>query len=308
MNLKYFVKRVLFWPYIRKWMIIRHHQKVAVFCRMLIDDYNKKAKDISLSSAKKNLYGKKIIWQYWGLGYNHPDMPELVRICLDSVEKYCKGEEYLLIRLTDENISEYIDLPEYVFSKKTCFPAAIFADLLRVCLLTVYGGCWLDATVLLTGRIPERYWSYDFFMYRRDEEEKNKKYWENSYAYYYGWNSGYKVRILNSIFFAKEGCAVVREFCNILLWFWQTHTELPDYFMFQILFNELVSSKYENLNCPLESDCLPHYIQQIINDDKFDIATFDETLKLTNIHKLSYKSKDCAVRLSALLERHNLLV
>lgn len=30
----------------------------------------------------------------------------------------------------------------------------------------MYGGCWLDATVLLTGRISERYWEQDFFCFR----------------------------------------------------------------------------------------------------------------------------------------------
>ncbi|MCD8236260.1 MAG: capsular polysaccharide synthesis protein [Prevotellaceae bacterium] len=174
MNLKETIKRVLFWRYIRKRIIIRKHKNVAVFCRKLIDDYNKEAKDVSLLPAKKNLQGKRIIWQYWGQGYSNPDMPELVRICLDSVEKYCEGGEFLLIRLTDENISEYIDLPEYVESKRKSFPVAVFSDLLRTCLLTCYGGCWLDATVLLTGRIPEKYWNYDFFMYRRDEKEKTR--------------------------------------------------------------------------------------------------------------------------------------
>ncbi len=299
------IKNILCWSQIRERLIIRKHKKTARFCLELIREYEMLHLSDLPVVAKKDLCGKRIIWQYWGQGLEGADIPELVRICLRSVEKYC-GEDYNIIRLTDENISEYIEFPDYVLSKRNSFPVASFSDLLRTCLLSLYGGCWLDATVLLTGSIPERYWRYDFFMFQRDEHEPYKDYWKNAFAYYYGWKPGYKVRVLNSIFFVKKDSAVVRDLCGILLLFWKKSMVLPDYFLFQILFNELVNYKYKDLNCPLESDCLPHYVQQMMNDEKFNIATFEETLRLTCIHKLSYKGEDSCGRLSRLLESNGL--
>lgn len=82
-------------------------------------------------------------------------MPEIVHICFDSVDRY-KGE-YKVIRLDDAMISEYIDLPDFVWErrKNQQFTRTFFSDLLRVALLSTYGGVWLDATILLTGKLPK---------------------------------------------------------------------------------------------------------------------------------------------------------
>ena len=146
------------------------------------------------------------------------------------------------------------------------------------------------------------YWEYDFFMFQRDNKESHKQYWENAFAYYYGWQQGYKVRVLNSIFFCKKDTLVISNLRDILLLFWHKDIPFPNYFFFQILFNELISNQYKDLNCPLEGDCLPHYLQQLINDDKFDIASLDEILRMITIHKLTYKSRGGAEKLFRLLE------
>ena len=124
-------------------------------------------------------------------------MPEIVHICFDSVDRY-KGE-YKVIRLDDAMISEYIDLPDFVWErrKNQQFTRTFFSDLLRVALLSTYGGVWLDATILLTGKLPKEYEDLDFFMYQRSEAQPNKTYWENTYAYYFGWDIDYKVRVLD---------------------------------------------------------------------------------------------------------------
>ncbi|MBQ2527003.1 MAG: capsular biosynthesis protein, partial [Bacteroidales bacterium] len=59
----------------------------------------------------------------------------------------------------------------------------------------------------------------------------------------------------------------------------------PDYFFFQILFDVLPSFG----DYPLVSDCLPHYLQQSINDPSFPLMDKDEILKKIHIHKLTYK-------------------
>ena len=281
------VKRIIpqrLWTFIRRRQIIAKHNDVAKICREIIA-----ASDTILipDAINDSIKGQKIIWQYWAQGYDDEQVPELVRLCLDSVERY-KGD-YIVIRLTDENIEEYIALPDFVREKRSLYPDAIFSDLLRTMLLTTYGGVWIDATVLLTGPIPQRYEELDFFMFQRDKREPSKEYWENVYAYYYGWHRDFRVRVLNSVIFAKKDSLVIRELCKSLLIFWKTETTLPDYFFYQILFHELINGKLAGHNCPIESDCRPHYLQQLLNDN-FPYASAKEIVEQSTIHKLSYKT------------------
>lgn len=105
---------------------------------------------------------QKVIWQYWGQGIDKDELPEIIQICFDSVDR--NKNDYQVIRLTDITISEYIDLPDFVWRKREYvqFTRTFFSDLLRVALLSTYGGVWLDATILLTGSIPAVYEKTDF--------------------------------------------------------------------------------------------------------------------------------------------------
>lgn len=276
------LKRYLFWHVIRRKRIIRQHARVAELCNLLISN----KEEIVISSVRNDL-PQNIIWQYWAQGFEN--VPTIVKQCLESVDKW-KGD-YTVIRLTDNNLSKYIELPDYIVKKKEqgIIPLAQFSDILRVCLLSTYGGVWLDATILLTGTLPQRYGDMDFFVFQRDPEEPNKKYWENVYAYYYGWSKGFRVNMLNSVIFSKKDSAVIKEMAQLLLSYWKNSDKLPDYFFFQILFDVLINCKLKGHNCPIESDCTPHFLQQSINDPKFNLCTKEEILKRTSIHKLTYK-------------------
>ena len=284
LKMKQYIKKItpkILWQWMRRQKILCTHHKASQFCNALIDAYENKP--IRYSFLQKKRISQKVIWQYWGQGYDN--VPEVVKICLESVDKY-KGD-CQLVRLTDKNISEYLDLPNFVLKKRELFPHAFFSDLLRCLLLSTYGGVWLDATILLTGPLPDRYFDMDFFMFQRAKDEVNQSYWENTFAYYYGWYNGFKVNVLNSVFFGKREANIVKEISKYLLFFWEYETKLPDYFFFQILFNQLIE-KHPEWNCTIESDCLPHYVMQMLTDN-FSYLSFKETIALTNIHKMTYK-------------------
>ena len=232
-------------------------------------------------SPKTDLSQHPVIWQYWGQGYEN--VPAIVEECLKSVEQFSDG--YTIVRLTDDNLSDYLDLPEFVQQKRSCFSRAHFTDLLRLMLLKTYGGVWVDATILMTGPIPGELRDLDFFVYRRDPNEPDKRYWSNTYAYYFGWAKGFKVNMLNSFIIAKKGNKTVSDLCDLMLLWWYHYDNVPDYFFFQIL--------YDVYNCrepfPLISDTLPHYLQQSQNDPAFKLMEQKDILKSIPIHKLTYK-------------------
>lgn len=277
------------WSAARRWSILRDHKRVAAICDDYIDKYFASGERLFEAVPKKDLAGKKIIWQYWAQGFEG-ELPEVVKVCLDSVDKY-KGD-YEVIRLSDGTISDYVDIPDYVWAKRGHgFSVTAFSNVLRLALLYTYGGVWLDATVLLTGPLPEEYAQYDFFMFQRDENEPHKKYWENSYAYYWGWGPEFRVRVLTSIAFGRAGGRFLGDYLNLLLYVWKNNEQYPFYFTFQILFNQLVESGISVPDCPIVSDCPPHYLMQLINDSTFYMDS-DEILERCTMHKLTFKNLD----------------
>lgn len=274
------LSRTFLWRKLRERKILATHKRVASVCEDLIANFRIHPEYFEFE-AKKNLYTEKIIWQYWAQGYDN--VPSVVRECLDSVDKY--AADYTIIRLTDENLPEYLDLPAFVQQKRNLYSRAHFADLLRLLLLKTYGGIWMDATMFLSQPIPEEYASCDFFVFRRDPNEPNLSYWRNTYAYYFGWTKGFRVNMLNSFIVAKKGSRTVSDLCDLMLYWWRDHDEVPDYFFFQILFDVYGCNEVY----PLVSDTLPHYLQQSINDPSFSIMNREDILKIIPIHKRTYK-------------------
>ncbi|MDR1683075.1 MAG: capsular polysaccharide synthesis protein [Candidatus Symbiothrix sp.] len=282
------------------------HQEVADFWHPVINEYFQGRIEKYDLRPKKPIPDNKVIWQYWGQGFAKDNLPEIVQICFDSVDKY-KGD-YVLIRLSDDTVGDYIDFPDFVWEKlrnNIEFTKTFFSDLLRVALLNVYGGVWLDATVLLTAPLPPKYAEWNYFMYQRDDAEPDKKYWESMYAYYWNWKPEFKVKMLTSIFFARKGSEVIQTLLDLILYYWKTQDHILDYFFFQILYNELMESELKDARCPLVSDVLPHYLQTKVNNESYPI-TMDEALKKTSIHKMAYYQPEALERLKLVLDSKNI--
>ena len=289
------------WEYFRLRSILKSHANVAAYWDRVLDNYIfEEIERIPIHPKKELDNSEKIIWQYWGQGFSKDIVPEVVQLCFDSIDKY-KGE-YQVIRLCDENLSEYIDLPQFVIDKYNngTFGKAHFSDLVRLALLHTYGGVWLDATILLTAPLKDMLKNNDWFMYQRDWNQEDKKQWRRTYAYYFSWNKDFKVRLLNSVIYAKKNAIVISDLLQLLLYYWKMECEIKDYFFFQILFTQYII-KYPGKNCSIVSDCLPNMLQMYITGS-YRKHSVSEILKLISIHKLSYKT----VRAEELKEMVNL--
>ena len=276
-----FLSHTSVWRKLRERKILARHKQVAVICEQLINEY--KSANISFDIKPLKQFGtEKIIWQYWAQGYE--DLPMTVKECLESIDR--NAGEYTIVRLTDENLPEYLDLPDFVQEKRDSYSRAFFSDLLRLLLLKTYGGIWMDATIFLSGPIPAEYTSHNFFVFRRDPAEPDIRYWRDTYAYYFGWAKGFRVNMLSSFMVAKKGGKTVSDLCNLMLLWWRDHSTLPDYFFLMILFDVYKCQD----DFPLVSDTLPHYLQQSVNDPRFSLMGREQILKDIPIHKLTYKS------------------
>ncbi|WP_218213588.1 capsular polysaccharide synthesis protein, partial [Ursidibacter maritimus] len=242
-----------------------------------------------ISPHKKELIGKKIIWQYWGQTTKFIDLPEVVQISFNSVEKH-KGD-YTVIRLSDQNINEYIEFPDFIYEKRKNghFRYVFFSDLLRLALLKNYGGIWIDATVLITSPIPDELKKQDYFMFYRDEDSPYKNKW-GKYNSYFSYSSKQKVKCLSSFMISKPENETITIFLDLLLYFWRTQEKIPHYFFFQILFEYIISHHEPTQKMLRIDDALPHLLQNKIYD-KFNKDDFIEITRLSSIHKLTYIKK-----------------
>lgn len=243
-------------------------------------------------SPKKQLSSKKIIWQYWGQGIDDPNLPEMVKICFNSVDMY--KADYQVIRLDDTRVKEYLDLPDFVWKKKEndVFKCVFFSDVLRLALLDVYGGVWLDATILLTDGIPSQIQNMPFFSFQRSENVENRVVFEKLNSSYFGWKSDHYVNMLSSIIISEPKNLITHTWLDLLLNFWMTQNKIQHYFFFQIMFHELINNEnYRDSNCAIFDDTIPHLLYAKLNEN-FDAEEFEQIKQKTNFHKMTYV-KEC---------------
>ncbi len=283
--------------FIRKRIIIAKQHKTASLLRYLVEDCDAgRIERPAIKALKTFPDDKPIIWQYWAQGMD--DVPPMVRICMESVDRWA-ATDYRIIRLSDDNLADYIEYPDWLKKRKQQISKAHFSDILRFMLLSVYGGLWLDACTLLTGKLPDMFLRYDFFAYQRDPLEPHVRYWESTFAFYWGWDKDFMVNILIGIIGAKAGGRVISDITAMLFAFWKEHKEAPDYFFFQILF-DIYIARHKELNCPIYNDCVPHMLRQVINGG-YPYMSVPEILKMTTVHSLNYKNPKAADNLRVLL-------
>ena len=262
--------------------------KTANCWQELIFHYNNNKLEKFQVQAKKNLDSEKIIWQYWAQGIENKNLPNVVKLGFNSIDRY-KGS-YKVIRLDDSNIQEYIDLPDFVWKKKGVngYKHAFFSDLLRLALLDAYGGIWIDATIMLTHNIPDKIIGQEFFMFQRDPDAKYKQQWINYDPIYFGWGFQHKINVLNSFIVASKGNKSIHLCLDLLLNYWKTQDSVYFYYFFQVLFNELFSDNLASMKGIIIDDTLPHIIQSKLQSE-FSEKEFQRIVNISSIHKLTYQ-------------------
>lgn len=264
--------------------------QIAESWRYLIDLYFQQKLPITSTDTKRSLSSSKVIWQYWGQGINKESLPEIVKLCFNSIDRF--KDNYTVIRLDDSSVKEYLDIPEYIWQKKASksISPAFFSDILRLALLYHYGGIWIDSTMLLTDKIPKTLRSEDLFMFQRNPEAQNKDIWENFNHTYFRWDSRHKINVLNSFIIAKQNNYSIKVLLDLLLIYWKFQDNSDFYLFFQVLFDELTKHELKNKNGILVDDTLPHLLQLNL-DSPFSQEHLNNIKKHCFIHKLSHHKK-----------------
>ncbi len=209
------------------------------------------------------------IWIYWNKGIEQA--PIIVQKCYESV---CKHSNQKIILLNDQNLADYIRLPDYIEKKKDTgqIPIARYADLMRFALLEHYGGTWIDSTVYLTDPIPDMILNSDFFAVR------NSLLLIDNPVLYPAW-----------FLHAKKGNKTIREIRNVAFAYWLKKEHVIEYLLPNLIITLAVKSNPEvEQAIPYMNSDYSEYLVKALADD-YSEEKWNWIKKLTGIHKLTYK-------------------
>ena len=251
------------WAYFRMMRLTYRYLEMQYFPQLKTSE-NKSGYDDPLPDQNK-------IWCCWLQGLDNA--PDIVRKCVNSLNRLGKD----MIILTDENIGNYADIPDHIYDKRKAgvITNTHFTDILRAELLSKRGGTWIDATVFCSDSddISEIINRYPLFCY--------------SFAM--------RDSISDSIMFdswllhCSQKSRIMDDTRELLYMYWQNEDRLLHYFLFHLIFT--ISCRRH----PDESGLIPiyslepcHILQKEISKP-FDDFRYESILKMSGIHKLTYK-------------------
>ncbi len=220
---------------------------------------------------------KDVIWCCWLQGLDNA--PIIVKKCVNSLKKL--DREIRII--TSDNYSEYVDIPEYIIKKKEqgIITNAHFSDILRAELLSKLGGTWIDATVFCSDKtmIEEVFNDSPLFCFSFAMRDS-----VNAYMLYDSW-----------VLHCAKKSALIEDVKELLHLYWQNEDTLLHYFLFHLMFSiACVRHPEEKETIPLFT-LEPCHILQFEMLKPYDKKRWDQIMKMSGIHKLTYKydeSKD----------------
>lgn len=217
-----------------------------------------------------------IIWICWWQGLD--TAPEIVKLCFKTIKKFAGEREVILI--TKDNYQDYVDIPNYIIQKMETGILSIthFSDVLRVNLLSKYGGIWIDSTCLLTANIFEDLIP-EFYTVKLPHNEKEICVSDGKWCIFFMCSSK------NNILFN-----FLKDFYNA---YWKEENTLIAYFLtdyaISIAYDKIDEVKRMIDNVP-ENNVRIHQLKEMLNNE-FDMVEYNNILEQNKIHKLAHERK-----------------
>lgn len=227
--------------------------------------------EITIDSNYQNPYPNKI-WVCWLQGLEQA--PELVKKCVESIQK--NSSKYEVIILTSDNIPQYINFPIYIMDKykKKIITPTHFSDILRIALLSEYGGIWIDSTVHVSEQIPDYISQVPLFCFKSSHLSPNK------------------IKTSSWFIASDPNNFLLIQVRDILYEYWKNENKLRHYFLFHLLFSIVIDYNEKNRhlwnNIPYYNNINPHILQHELFN-QFDKERYDVICKFAPVHKLTYK-------------------
>jgi len=216
------------------------------------------------------------IWVCWMQGESK--MPEVVKLCYNSLRKNSQNSLGDVILLTADNIEDYIAVPDFIRRKMKSneLMMAHFADWLRISLLADYGGLWIDATVYVSR--PIDFYPQTNQIYTIKAESKS-----NTFVSQCRW-------AINVLGCKKNGCiSLIRDIFQEYI---ATHKSFIDYFLLDYVFATLYdhNSQYRLIIDNLNNNNIDYYALSEHANDSYTPEAFERLMSNQTYHKLNWKN------------------
>ena len=272
--------RIVFQAHILNWFwrprAVRSEVRTQVYARVAPDYFKRYLPAAAAVVETPVIHNdkKEKIFTIWQQG--EENAPEIVKACFRSIRKNCTQE---LIVLDDNNLGDYIQLPDVIMQKYRAgkIRRAHFADICRVELLYQHGGIWMDSTNFATGPIPQWIIDQDFFMFMVGNAGQKYSYCQNCF-----------IR-------ARKGAYLLAAWRAMILDYWMHENSSFDYFMHQVLFRTLVENdpraiKYFAEMPHIDQDPT-HAVWHVYKHRPFDKKLYNKLTKDAFFQKCAYADK-----------------
>lgn len=212
----------------------------------------------------------KFVWICWLQGLERA--PEIIKVCYASLLRHFPDREVKVI--DDSNWAEFVSLPEYVIGrwKNKQISPANFSDLLRLELLIRYGGTWIDATVLCTGKDhTEEYLNSDLFMFQYTRPGSDE------------WGG-----IGNWFISSCTNNEVLMVLRDMLYAYWRDYDCTLDYYIFHLFFSMLREVYPEEIAAMPYGYAARHISLAKHWGETFDREKWDKLVSKVSFHKLTH--------------------
>jgi len=212
------------------------------------------------------------IWVCWFQGLENA--PLLVQRCVTSIQEYNPCKEVII--LTEENISKYVTIPDYIQHKyqQGMMTRTHYSDIVRLFLLNQYGGIWMDSTILMTGIMPEYIENSSFFVFHSAIDHGH-------------------VCCATGFMASCANHPIVEDTLNMLLEYWKKENKLVSYSVIHLLL--YLSINDTSIANRSYWDRVPIYYYteceklRISLNKSFNSTMWDQIQQSSPIHKLTYK-------------------
>lgn len=217
----------------------------------------------------------RTIWAYWHQGI--ANAPLLVKKCVRSVCQN-KPAEYDMIVLDQSNIRQYVWFAPFIWDKlgRGAISKTHFSDLLRIELLYLYGGCWVDATVFCSGAIVPYMLDADLFFFQwsmlGESVLKGSSWW----------------------IAAQKGSRTIRRARDYLYRYWEQEDVLRHYYLLHIILSRVID---EDSCCMAEFKSMPYvcnagpHVLYANMEFAYSASKWRAVKAHSDVHKLSYKRR-----------------
>lgn len=232
----------------------------------------------SLFLKTTQITNEKNVWVYWNSGMD--SAPEIVKKCFSQLKKNLP-QDYKLVLLTQENIKDFVNFPDFVQDKlqKGIICQAHFSDMLRTALIYKYGGIWLDSTCLLTQKIPEKVLNSKFFVFQTNLMTLNE--------------TCSPIKCSNWFISSNvTGCKILGRTLQILLAFWQKNNRVWHYYLYHLVLSAVINNDEECYKIwnemPYICNVNPHVLLYSF-EKEYSQNRWYNIIESCFVHKLTYK-------------------